>query len=57
MSQNSDQSSLDPRRINTLADGVFAIVMTFLVLDVKDAVIETTQSDSFFSALLPKLGS
>lgn len=57
MSQNSNQSSLDLQRINTLADGVFAIAMTFLVLDVKDAVIETTQSDSFFSALLPKLGS
>ena len=57
VSQNSNQSLLSPQRINTLSDGVFAIAMTFLVLDVKNAVIEVPEDNSFFLVLLPKLCS
>ena len=48
---------LDTKRIETLTDGVFAIAMTFLVLDVKDAVVEAGGDAPFLLVLLPKLGS
>lgn len=54
---NSPPPSLSPHRIATLADGVFAIAMTFLVLDVKDAVVEAADNVPLLWALLPKLGS
>lgn len=47
----------DTKRIETLSDGVFAIAMTFLVLDVKDAVVEAASSEPILPVLLPKLCS
>ena len=57
MHSPSDLNLISPRRISTLTDGVFAIAMTFLVLDVKDAVVEASDNAPLLPILLPKLGS
>ncbi len=47
----------EPQRINTLTDGVFAIAMTFLVLDVMDAAEGVDTHAQIWPTLWPKLAS
>ena len=50
-------SPLSPSRLNALTDGIFAIAMTLLVLDLKDAVPEPTSVRILWMQLWPHLAS